>query len=323
MGRLYLLIFTIMFFAIVTIPLSVIEIDTEKYEKITISTTNSTASTKKSKDKEVYIYMSDDKKIKKTSISEYLLGVVLTEMDGSYPDEALKAQAVAAHTLLEFRKQENKNKKYDITDDYSIDQGYMNYKKRKAKYGDELKALEMRVKPLILEVKNKLIYYNNKPILAVYHDTSGGKTENCKDIWGGDYPYLKSVDSISDLLNPAYLSTVTYTKHEFSAKLKKLKITLPKNLNSFIGDIKTTNSGTVKSIVLGKKTFTGVQIRSAFSLRSANFDLKLIDDKFTFTVRGYGHGVGMSQYGASVLAKEGSDYKSILKYYYTGVEIKG
>ena len=125
------------------------------------------------------------------------------------------------------------------------------------------------------------------------------------------------------MLNPAYLSTVTYTIPEFSARLKKLKITLPKNIHSFIGEVKTTNSGTVKSIILANKSFTGAQIRSAFSLRSANFDLKFNDDKFTFTVRGYGHGVGMSQYGARILAKEGSDYKSILKYYYTGVEIKG
>ena len=323
-NKLYLTIFITIFFAILIIPLGAVELDTKTVEKNTIQTTkvNKKNAITKPIDS-VKILMSESKKVEEISLSEYLLGVVLSEMDESYQDEALKAQIVAAHTLLQFRKKENKGEKYFITDDYKIDQAYMNYSKRKAKYKKALKKLEKRVKPLIKEVKNKIIYYNNKPILAVYHDTSGGKTENCKDIWGGTYPYLVSVDSISDLLNPAYLSTLTYTRQEFSTKLKSLKVKLPSNINSFIGKVETTNSGTVKTIKLGNKIFKGSEIRTAFSLRSANFDLKLVDEKFVFTVRGYGHGVGMSQYGAKIMAKEGSDYQTILKHYYTGVEIKG
>ena len=323
MKKQYFIFFSVIFISMIAIPLisfkpSEKTIGVLKPEKITKAST-----THKKKTQNIFkIYLHETKKIVEMDISEYLLGVVLTEMDDSYPDEALKAQAVAAHTLLEFRKKENVDKKYDITDDYSIDQGYMTYEKRKEKYGKSLEALEKRVKPLIQMVKNEIIYYDDKPILAVYHDTSGGKTENAKDIWGGDYKYLTSVESISDLLNPKYLSTVTYTKEEFSSKIKQLNIKLNDKPETFVGDVTTTNSGTVLKIVLGKKSFTGSQIRSAFDLRSSNFDLRYENNKFTFTVRGYGHGVGMSQYGAKSMAKEGSNYKEILKWYYKGTEIK-
>lgn len=318
MERLYICIFIAIFLAMLTVPLISVNYSNSSNEKISLSQEKD----KQIKDENVKIFISDEKKVKKISLEEYLVGVAMSEMDESYKDEALKAQIVAAHTLLEFRKQENKDKKYDITDDYSIDQGYLSYEKRVEKYGKSTDELENNVKKLVKDVKNELIYYNGEPILAVYHDTSGGKTENASDIWGEDYPYLKSVDSISDLLNPKYLSTVTYTKQEFSSLLKTIDGTLTKDEKAYIGAKETTDSGTVKSIKIGKKSFSGEQIRTAFSLRSANFDLIFEEDKFIFTVRGFGHGVGMSQYGANFLAGEGVDYKEILKSYYTDVEIK-
>ena len=324
MEKLYILIFSVIFLAMLTIPLISVENNDKtgsQNEKTEVKTT-SNITLKKSEEEKVKIYLSDKKQVSEITLSEYLVGVVMTEMDESYPDEALKAQAVAAHTLLLYRQKENKNKDYDITDDYSLDQGYLNEENRQKKYGDIYETTEKRVKKLVNSVKNKVIYYKNEPILAVYHDTSGGKTENAKDIWGGDYPYLVSVESISDLLNPSYLSTVTYTKQEFESRLKELGVSLPKSEKNYIGKAKTTESGTVKSIVIAEKSFSGQKIREAFNLRSANFDLKYEDKKFVFTVRGFGHGVGMSQYGALFRAKEGSNYKQILKWYYTGCEIK-
>ena len=326
MEKLYILIFSVIFLCMLTVPLISVE-NNDKNDKIPQKTESKTSSvslknSEKSEEKKVKIYLSDKKQISEITLSEYLVGVVMTEMDESYPDEALKAQAVAAHTLLLYRQKENKDKDYDITDSYTADQGYMNKASRREKYGKIYKTTENRVKKLVNSVKNKVIYYKNEPILAVYHDTSGGKTENAKDIWGGDYPYLVSVESISDLLNPSYLSTVTYTKQEFESRLKGLGVSLPKSEKKYIGNSKTTESGTVKQIVIAGKTFSGQKIREAFNLRSANFDLKYEDKKFVFTVRGFGHGVGMSQYGALFMAKEGSNYKEILKWYYTGCEIK-
>lgn len=324
MEKLYILIFSVIFIAMLTIPLISVENNDKtgsQNEKPKVKST-SNVTLKKSEEEKVKIYLSDKKQVSEITLSEYLVGVVMTEMDESYPDEALKAQAVATHTLLLYRQKENKDKDYDITDDYHSDQGYLNKENRQKKYGDVYETTEKRVKKLINSVKNKIIYYKNEPILAVYHDTSGGKTENAKDIWGGDYPYLVSVESISDLLNPSYLSTVTYTKQEFESRLKGLGVSLPKSEKNYIGKAKTTESGTVKSILIAEKNFSGQKIREAFNLRSANFDLKYEDKKFVFTVRGFGHGVGMSQYGALFMAKEGSNYKQILKWYYTGCEIK-
>lgn len=327
MEKLYLIIFAVVFFAMISIPIISIDSDVKTIDQTEKITTKPSDSIKKTDDKKteekVNVFMSKDKKVSTVDLSEYLLGVCLTEMDESYPDEAIKAQAVAAHTLYLYRKAENVKKDYDITDNYAVDQGYLDESGRKEKYKDKQAEIETRVKKLVNEVKNKVIYYKDKPILAVYHDTSGGKTENAKDIWGGDYPYLQSVESVSDLLNPSYSSVVTYTKAEFLSRLKSLGGSLPKKSADFIGKSTTTGSGTVKSIIIGKKSFSGDKIRAAFGLRSANFDLKYENKKFVFTVRGFGHGVGMSQYGAKYMAEKGSGYTEILNWYYKNCEIKG
>lgn len=331
MKRLYISMFSLIFCAMISVPIiSVKNPPAKKVRSKAVLTQKSTEksvtqkanATAKFENEEYFsVYITDKKKVEKISLSEYLLGVLSCEMDESYPSEALKAQAVAAHTLLLYRKQENSKKNYDITDSYKTDQGYYTYEKRKEKYGKELNSLESKLKKAVSEVKDKIIYYKEKTILAVYHDTSGGKTENAVDIWGGDYPYLKSVDSISDMFNPNFLSKVYLSKKEFCEKLKKIGGKLSKK-TAYIGKITTTDSGTVKSIVIGKKTYSGAKIREAFGLRSSNFDLKFEDKKFKFTVRGFGHGVGMSQYGAYYMAKNGNTYKQILNWYYTDCEIK-
>ncbi len=325
--KLYIAMFSVILLAMATVPIIAVKKEPIKAVNSTVKATI-TQNTEKSeifanKDKEesFLVYITDKKQIEKVGLSEYLLGVLSCEMDESYPPEALKAQAVAAHTLLLYRKAKNNGKKYDITDSYLTDQGYYTPEKRLEKYGDELEKLENKIESAVNQVKNEVIYYNNKPIMAVYHDTSGGKTENASDIWGGNYPYLKSVDSISDMLNPNYLSKVVVSKNEFEKKLKKIVGSLPKK-KAFIGKTTTTSAGTVKKIVIGSKSLSGQIIRETFNLKSANFDLKYEDNKFTFTVRGFGHGVGMSQYGAYYMANKGSNYKRILNWYYKGCTIK-
>lgn len=331
MKRLYLSMFLLIFCAMISVPvISVKNPPTKKVrseavvkQKTTAPHTDKTEKSTQKVEKEQYfsVYITDKKRVEKISLSEYLLGVLACEMDESYPTEALKAQAVAAHTLLLYRKAENSDKNYDITDSYKTDQGYYTYEKRKEKYKASLPSLEKLLKQAVSEVKDEIIYYKNKPILAVYHDTSGGKTENADEIWGGSYPYLKSVDSISDMLNPNFLSKVYLTKKQFCEKLKSIGGSLPKK-TAYIGKTETTASGTVKNIVIGGKKYGGSKIREVFGLKSSNFDLKYEDKQFKFTVRGFGHGVGMSQYGAYYMAKEGSNYRQILKWYYTDCQIK-
>ena len=262
-------------------------------------------------------------KIETIDLAEYLIGVTAAEIGPTAETEALKAQAICAHTLALFRKKENAKANYDITDDSSIDQNYIDIDMRKEKYGDNFEKYEKALQSAISQVLNKTITYNNEPILAVYCDTSGGKTESAKNMWGKDYPYLQPVESISDMMSDKYISTVTYTSDEFKSMASSLKTTLSGDAKNWIGAPKCSNSGTVLKQKIGSKEFSGSEIRTAFNLRSANFDIDYKDQKFIFTVRGYGHGVGMSQNGANYMAKNKSSYEEILLWYYTGCKISG
>lgn len=255
------------------------------------------------------------------SEEEYLLGVIASEISPEYEIEAIKAQAVAARSMLYFRQRENSNHDYDITDDISHDQGYCDAQTRKAKWGDKTAEYEAKIKECITATDGKTVRYNGDIALAVYHSISSGKTENVSDVWGGDYPYLKSVDSVSDMLSSEYMSTVTVTKDEYIAKAKSVGAT-DTSAPKADATAKCANTGLVLSYNLCGVTVTGQQMRELFALKSANFTISQSDDKFTFTVRGNGHGVGMSQNGANYMAAQGSTYKEILKWYYSGCKIE-
>lgn len=327
MNKGYFIIGVSLFFSMLIFPLAATGdnsdmISTAKAANATV-TANNITTTADNKQNKVRVYLHNEKRTVDVDILEYLTGVVAAEIEPSYETEAIKAQAVAAHTLMIFKKSENNNQGYDISDNSAVDQGYIDKNDRQKKWGDDFSKYESRVRDAIGKVLNKTITYNSKPILAVYCDTSGGKTESAKNIWGGDYPYLVPVESVSDMLSPNYISTVTYTKEEFSAMAQSLKVNLSNDSSKWIGKSTCSDSGTVLKIKIGDKELSGKKIRETFVLRSANFDLEQSGGKFIFTVRGYGHGVGMSQFGANYMAKGGSKYDEILKWYYSGCEISG
>ena len=163
--------------------------------------------------------------------------------------------------------------------------------------------------------------YNDEYICAVFHAISNGTTENATDVWGGKYPYLISVSSIGDKLSPAYQSQVTFTEKEFKEILQKEGVKFTKDTEKWIEKITNTETGMVKSIQICGKTLKGTEFRTIFSLKSSTFTYEYKDKKFIFTVNGYGHGVGMSQYGADYMARQGFSYKEILEHYYQGAEI--
>ena len=165
------------------------------------------------------------------------------------------------------------------------------------------------------------LLYNGEPADAVYHSISAGKTESAEVVWGSAVPYLVPVESVGDLLAPDYLSSATFTPDELREKLSTL-CALEGEPADWIGECDYSSSGTVKTIQLAGVTLTGQQIRSALELRSANFDLTYQEGSFVFTVRGYGHGVGMSQYGAQCMAQQGSSYTEILSWYYPGCTVE-
>lgn len=252
---------------------------------------------------------------------DYIFGVVAAEMPALYETEALKAQAVAAYTFACYRKAENSDKSYDITTDHTTDQSFITEEKARERWGENADEYCKKLKDAISETENYMITCDGKPILAVYHAISSGKTEDCKNVWGNDLPYLKPVASLGDKLSPDYISTVTVTAEQLSDKLSS-ECTLSGDPSGYFGKPVRTASGTVKTVSVCGTQVNGARIRSIFDLRSSDFEIKYSDSSFIFTVYGYGHGVGMSQYGANYMAKQGSDFKEILTCYYTGCKVE-
>ena len=331
MNRFNIALSAVLFFSMLLFPListgNNAYMADDRTAKSAAATVKATASKTKAKNEEkteiIRVKSSKSGKITDVDILEYLTGVVAAEIDASYELEAIKAQAVAAHTMALYRKNENSDKDYDITDDSSTDQGYIDVSARREKWGESFDKNESKISKAVMAVMSKTITYKDKPILAAYCDLSGGKTESAKNVWGVDLPYLQPVESVGDMLADKYISTVTYTKDEFSSIASALGIKLQGEADSWVGSSSCSDSGTVQSIKIGGKSFSGAKIRQTFTLRSANFDVEYTSGKFIFTVRGNGHGVGMSQYGANYMAKKGSKYSEIIKWYYTNIQISG
>lgn len=267
------------------------------------------------------VRLKTDAGITEIGTDEYLAGVVAAEMPAEYTEEALKAQAVAARTFLSYKKAQNAKEDYDITADESIDQAFLSEEQLKEKWGEDFSKNLEKIKAAVAATENELIFYDGAPIMAVYHAVSSGKTETAVNVWGKDYPYLTVTDSIGDLLCPDYLSTVKVSVEDFKRQMGEL-VELLGEAKGWLGESESTESGTVSKIFVGGKEFKGSELREKFSLKSSSFDSTFDGTNFVFTVRGHGHGVGMSQYGANYMAQQGSDYREILSWYYKDCEIK-
>lgn len=250
---------------------------------------------------------------------EYITGVVAAEMPALYHEEALKAQAVASYTFAITRKAENKDKDYDITADHTVDQSFVTTEQLKERWGENYEEYANKIKKAVQETDKLIITHGGKPITAVYHAISSGKTENCKNVWGSERAYLVPVTSEGDKLASNYITEISFTSEEIK---EKLKTEFSGEEKSYFSKIKKTDSGTVKEVTVCSAKFTGFELQKALDLRSACFDIEYSDSVFKFIVYGAGHGVGMSQNGANFMAKQGSDFKEILTHYYKGCKIE-
>ncbi len=254
---------------------------------------------------------------------DFLVYTVAAEMPASYPEEALKAQAVATYTYYTYQRNrglEGLNGAHFSDVPSSFPEAY-SAEALKKRWGDDYNANLSKITQAVDAVTGKLIRYNGSPIFAAYHSCNNGKTESAKTVWGTDYPYLQSVASSGDSLSPAAASTVTVTDKDFAAAFSELS--LSGNASQWItGTPAVSGAGTVTALTIGGKTFTGREVRTALNLRSACFTVKHTDKGFVFSVTGYGHGVGMSQYGAKTMAEQGLSYQEILTHYYTGVTVQ-
>ena len=275
----------------------------------------------KNENKGVFKVMNtEDGKITEISVEDYIIGVVSAEMPALYEEEALKAQAVAAFTFASQRKNENASKEYDITNNHTVDQSFINKEEMKKKWGEEYDTYYEKIKKAVQAVSGYMVCFDKKPIVAVYHAISSGKTEDSKDIWGDEFPYLKPVSSEGDKLHKDYLSEVSFTAEEIRNKLST-ETEFSGDESGYFGETKRTDSGVIKEISVCGKKLTGARIRTLLDLRSSNFSIEFKDGKYCFSVFGYGHGVGMSQNGANYMAKQGSNFKEILTHYYTGCSV--
>lgn len=277
---------------------------------------------------EINLYLTKEDRTIKMNLEEYVMGVVSAEMPASFDIEALKAQAVAARTfaLSKILNKCMQAKGGDICDSTHC-QVYMNSNER-IKTWDSAKSKEYleKIKKAIKDTENLVITYNNEIIKSPqYFAVSSGKTENSWEVFASKEPYLVSVDSPGEEQAPKFTSVIDIKVKEFISKVnnnvKDARLSTS-NLKSAVKILTRSEGGAVKEIKLGNKTISGVQFRTLFALNSANFTLNYGKDSISISCKGYGHGVGMSQWGANSMAKAGKNYMEIIKHYYSGTEVK-
>ena len=254
--------------------------------------------------------------IDKVPFEEYIIGVVAGEMPASFDIEALKAQAVAARSYVLTKMKQNYKNDYDVVDTIS-NQVYLDDNKLRSNWGNNYDVNIAKVKEAVISTRGEYLTYNGEVVNAFFFSTSVGKTENCVDVFGGNLPYLVSVDSSWDEdVSPVFAVQKEYALNDFYAGLD-----LPYATDIKTEIIDTTSTGRIKKIKINDREYTGSEVASKLSLRSAFFKIEQDGNKVYINTKGYGHGVGMSQYGALAMAKRGYNYKEILKHYYTNVEI--
>ena len=264
--------------------------------------------------------------VEEVALDEYLCNVVSAEMPATYEEEALKAQAIVARTYTIYKVNNKKHTEADICDSSSCCQAWISKEDRLAKWEEANRDENWKkIERCVYDTKGKIITYQNLPINAFFHSNSGGTTEIPKEVWGGtNYPYLQVVQTSGEEGYEQYSSEVQYTYDELLEKLKTKYDDIQIDFNN-AEDIKIleyTDSNRVRTIKFGNHNLSGVETRTILGLKSANFEFIKNDGSITFKVKGYGHGVGMSQTGADAMAKQGNTAEEIINHFYTNVEIK-
>lgn len=267
------------------------------------NTTNSSVS-------EITVYRLNGSVIK-LNMTDYLIGVVSSEMPASFNLEALKAQSVLARTYALKAKQTERK----LTDTVGT-QSYIDIDQMKNKWGNSFNTYYNKIKNAVENTNGEYLSYNGNYIEALYHSTNNGKTESSLDVFGNYYPYLISVSSEYDKNASSYLRTINMPLDTISNKLG-----LSLNNDSVINILSYTDGGNIKEININGNNFSGKKVRELLGLRSTDFDISISDNNANITTRGYGHGVGMSQYGANGMANARYNYKDILSHYYPGTTL--
>ncbi len=246
-------------------------------------------------------------------LEKYVIGVVAGEMPASFELEALKAQAIASRTYAMYKK--SLNQEYDVLAT-TADQVYLTLEQMQEKWQNDYEEYYNKIKEAVYQTRNLVLKYNNEIIKSYYFAMSNGYTEEAVNVFNESQDYLVSVESKGEEeISDNVIKTISMSKTEFCQKLniecQNIKIT----------DINYSISGRINNLKINNTQFLGTKLRSLLNLRSTDFQIEVADNEVLITTKGYGHGVGMSQYGANAMAKNGSSYEEILKHYYQNVTI--
>lgn len=257
------------------------------------------------------------------SLRDYLAGVVLAEMPPSFEIAALEAQAVAARTFVLRQKTASKHEDADVCADGSCCQQYLSAQAAMDKLGEHASQYLEKVQQAVEETDGLVVTYGGELIDAVYFSCSGGTTEDAVAVWGGDVPYLQSVESPGEEGSSRFEDSVQVPLEQFRETIleEAPSADLSGEPQEWFGAMKRTEGGGVDTLEIGGVQFEGTKLRSLFALRSTNFTVGITQGGIEFDTLGNGHRVGMSQYGAQAMAEAGADFREILTHYYTGVEI--
>lgn len=258
-------------------------------------------------------------KVQKWDTEEYLVGVLAAEMPVSFELEALKAQAVAARSYIISRmnSRPKKHPSADVCTSSAHCKAWLSDGEMREKFGKSYDEYTKKLRGAVFATAGEYMEYDGNAVEAFFFASSGGRTENSEEVWGGSLPYLKSVASEGEELAAELSSETAVGKDEFFAVMESAGA----GADCTIGAIWRTEGGSVSEIEIGGKRFRGTKIRQLFGLKSANFTVKDCGDEVVFSVKGSGHGVGMSQFGANLMAKQGKKYTEILMHYYTNIQI--
>lgn len=278
----------------------------------------------------IAVYDDENDRVLSMRLEEYLCGVVAAEMPASFEEEALKAQAVAARTFTLRRLPACGGTPCgrcgaDVCTDSTCCQSYRSAEQLASKWGADAAYYSARVEEAVYSTAGEVATYEGALIEALYHSTAGGMTESSENVFASAQPYLVSVESPGEEGSAHYRDSITFPRKSFITKLNAAFPRAELSAKKLEVQVEITArfaSGRVKTVRLGKVEVTGRQFRKALDLPSANFTIEFVGEDVRVSTKGYGHGVGMSQYGANAMAKEGSDYRAILQHYYTGINIE-
>ena len=257
-------------------------------------------------------------------MEDYLTGVLLSEMPADFEPEARKAQAVAARTFTCRKLLQPKHENADVCAEASCCQAWTSREQLRQKYGASFDAVWSAAREAVRQTAGEVLTYDGQLIDAVYFSCSGGATEAAVAVWGTDVPYLQAVESPGEEAAPRFSSRAVFSPEEFSQRLMQENpdVQLRGSPDTWLGETTRSAGDGAATCSIGGVSFSGTQLRRMFGLNSTRLTLSYQDGDFVFDVTGFGHRVGMSQYGAQTMARLGFSYRTILQYYYQGAEVE-